>query len=32
VLWPVGEDVTVMQFVNPQTIIAGAGRVVANIP
>jgi len=32
VLWPVGEDVTVMKFVNPQTIIAGAGRVVANIP
>ncbi|MEA3367150.1 MAG: hypothetical protein U9R68_03435 [Planctomycetota bacterium] len=32
VLWPVGRDVTVMEFAGPQRIILGTGRVRANIP
>lgn len=31
VLWPVGEEVTVMKFSGPSQIILGTGRVVANI-
>ena len=32
VLWPVGKDVTVMQFSGPGAMILGSGRVVSNIP
>ena len=32
VLWPVGEEVTVMDFINPKSIVVGTGRVVSNIP
>ena len=32
VLWPVGEDVTVMEFSGPGSMILGTGKVVANIP
>jgi len=32
VLWPVGRDVTVMEFAGPDRIILGTGRVRANIP
>jgi hypothetical protein len=31
VLWPLGEAVTVMQFIAPTKIILGTGKVVANI-
>jgi len=31
VLWPIGRDVTVMQFVAPQQMILGSGKVVSNI-
>ena len=31
VLWPIGRDVTVMQFQGPDTMILGSGRVVSNI-
>jgi hypothetical protein len=32
VLWPVGKEVTVMEFAGPKAIIVGEGRVVSNIP
>lgn len=32
VLWPVGRDVTVMEFAGPGAIIVGTGRVRSNIP
>ena len=32
VLWPVGRDVTVMEFAGTERIIVGTGRVRANIP
>ncbi|HUT24211.1 MAG TPA: hypothetical protein VM492_07725 [Sumerlaeia bacterium] len=31
VLWPIGEDVTIMKFEGPDRIILGTGRVVSNI-
>jgi hypothetical protein len=32
VLWPVGKDVTVMEFDSPTSMIVGTGRVRSNIP
>lgn len=31
VLWPVGEEVTVMDFIDSKSIVVGTGRVVSNI-
>ena len=31
VLWPIGREVTVMQFAGPQQMILGSGRVVSNV-
>jgi len=31
VIWPVGEKITIMKFDGPDTILLGAGRVIANI-
>jgi hypothetical protein len=31
VIWPIGREVTVMQFQGPQAMILGTGRVVSNI-
>lgn len=31
VLWPIGREITVMQFQGPETMILGSGKVVSNI-